>query len=374
MAGNTFGELFKITTFGESHGAGLGVVIDGCPAGVAIDKDAIQKDLDKRKPGVKTKDGTIPPSVTGRQEDDKVEILSGVFEGVSQGTPIALLIRNTNQHSNDYDALKNTFRPSHADYTYFAKYGTRDYRGGGRSSGRETAARVAAGSVAKMVLNKITNNKTKITAYTLEAAGIRCKKIDFCDIDKNPLKAPDTQTALEMQKKIAQLKEKGDSVGGIIECVVKGVNAGLGEPVFNKLDAVLSCAMISIGAVKGIEFGAGFGFASLTGSVANDAMYSTKFSTKTSQIDFLSNNNGGILGGISSGQDIIFRLAIKPVPSIFQQQKTVHLTQDGKLEDTNLLIQGRHDVCLCPRIVPVVEAMTAIVLCDMQLQAFCAKA
>ncbi|QTQ14534.1 chorismate synthase [Treponema parvum] len=365
MSGNTFGTVFRVTTFGESHGEALGVVIDGCPAGLKIDVKHIQKALNRRRPGAAA-DGKPNAAVTERKEDDEVEILSGVFNGVSQGTPISLLIRNKSHKSNDYADIANTFRPGHADFTYYAKYGTRDWRGGGRSSGRETAARVAAGAVAQLLLEK---EGIKVTAFTLKAAGIQCKKIDFDDIEKNPLRAADCAAAAEMEAKIKHLKETGDSAGGIIECVVKGAPAGLGEPVFDKLDAEIAKAILSIGAVKGIEFGEGFHVADMTGSQNNDPM---RTGSMPDLISFETNNSGGILGGISNGNEIVFRAAIKPVPSIFKPQRTITV-KEGKIENTDLVIEGRHDVCICPRIVPVIEAMTYIVLADMYLRNGCTK-
>ena len=358
MAGNTYGTVFRVTTFGESHGEGLGVIIDGCPAGTDIEIQKIQNALDRRRPGAGV-NGIKSASVTSRNEPDKAEILSGVFNGKAEGTPIAIVIRNTSQHSSDYSNLAETFRPGHADFTYSEKYGIRDYRGGGRASGRETAARVAAGAVARMILEQ---KNIKTTAYTLKAAGIKCTKIDFSEIEQNTLRAPDNQAAALMEQKIDEFRRNGDSAGGIIECVVKGVPAGLGEPVFDKLDAELAKAMLSVGAVKGIEFGAGFSAADLCGSVNNDRMHA-----ENGKAIFDTNNAGGILGGISNGNDIVFRVAVKPVPSIFQAQNTV-CRKDGVYESTELQIKGRHDVCLCPRIVPVIEAMTDIVLADMLLR------
>ena len=385
MSGNTFGEIFKVTTFGESHGEALGCVIDGCPAGIEISREKIQAALNRRKPGAQQTDSngnqTFNASVTARKEADEVEIVSGVCEGKSEGTPIALLIRNTSQHSKDYDNLKDTFRPGHADFTYFEKYGTRDYRGGGRSSGRETAARVAAGAVAQMILD---SHGIKITAYTERAAGIAITKVDYNQIERNPLRAPDSEAAARMNEKIESLRKEGDSAGGIIACSVTSVPAGLGEPVFDKLDAELAHAMLSIGAIKGIEFGAGFDAADSTGSANNDSMRAADTNSSRCKTDctcngsrhaqpvFLTNNAGGILGGISNGNEIFFRVAVKPVPSIFKTQKTVCAESDGSgcvtFADTDLAIEGRHDVCLCPRIVPVVEAMTAIVIADMMLR------
>lgn len=369
MAGNSFGEIFRVTTFGESHGEALGTIIDGCPAGLSISEEDIQRELDRRKPNA-----SQGASATSRREPDKVRILSGIFEGKTEGTPISMIIENTVQRSGDYGNLQNTFRPGHGDFTYFSKYGFRDYRGGGRSSGRETAARVAAGAVAKKLIG---NFGIKATAYTVKAAGIECEKKDLSVIEKNSLRACDMEAAVKMEEQISELRKKGDSAGGVVECVISGMMAGLGEPVFDKLDAELAKAIISIGAVKGIEFGAGFNAADMTGSQNNDAIRSSCSnqpndksvtpSGSSRKIDFLSNNAGGILAGISSGQDIIFRAAIKPVPSIFQEQKTVSF-KDGTFENADLTIQGRHDACLCPRIVPVIEAMSAIVIADMILR------
>lgn len=362
MAGNTIGTIFRVTTFGESHGSALGCIIDGVPAGLAIDEAKIQAALDRRKPG-QSFAGQNNAAVTSRKEDDKAEILSGVFEGKTEGTPIALLIRNTSQRSKDYGNLANTFRPGHADYTYYAKYGFRDYRGGGRASGRETAARVAAGEVARQVLCAL-YPEANITAFTLRAAGIEGKSVDFGAIEKNPLRAADLESAKKMAERIEELRREGNSAGGVVKCVVTGIGAGLGEPVFSKLDAEIAKAILSIGAVKGIEFGAGFDAADMTGSENNDEM---RAEGESGKVVFTSNNAGGILGGISSGEAIEFKAAIKPVPSIFKQQQTVAVGECG-FTDTDLVIEGRHDVCLCPRIVPVIEAMTAIVLADFALQ------
>ncbi|MCR5764302.1 MAG: chorismate synthase [Treponema sp.] len=354
MAGNTFGEAFKVTTFGESHGEGLGCIIDGCPSGIPLDETYLQMQMDRRKPGAKNN-----ASVTARKESDRAEVLSGVFEGKTTGTPIAILIRNENQHSGDYSNISNKFRPGHADFTYFEKYGIRDYRGGGRSSGRETSARVAAGAIASMFLKQYGIN---ITAYTLAAAGIYCEKIDFTEIEQNSLRAPDCKTADKMNEKIEQLRKEGNSAGGIIECIVKGIPSGLGEPVFDKADALIAHAMLSIGAIKGIEFGSGFHSSELTGKENNDQMRKGPV--------FLSNNAGGILGGITRGDDITFRVAVKPVPSIFSEQKTINTEN----EEETIQIKGRHDVCLCPRIVPVIEAMTAITIADLMLRNRSARA
>lgn len=357
MSGNSFGQLFRISTFGESHGAALGCIVDGCPAGVEIDTEFLQKQMDRRKPGAKQKDANgneiFNAAVTARSEADQAEILSGVFEGKSTGTPIAILIRNTSQKSKDYSNIMNLFRPGHADYTFQQKYGIRDYRGGGRSSGRETSARVAAGAIAQLFLKQ---NGISVTAYTKKAAGVECQSIDFTEIENNPMRTPDKNAAQQMQSRIEEFRKAGNSAGGIVECVIKGVPAGLGEPVFDKMDALLAQAMLSIGAIKGIEFGMGFGVADSTGADNNDPMRSGP--------TFVTNNAGGILGGISRGDDIVFSLAVKPVPSIFQTQKTV----DINMEECDITIEGRHDVCLCPRIVPVVEAMAAITVADLLLR------
>lgn len=352
MSGNTFGQIFKVTTFGESHGKALGCIVDGLPSGLKIDENFIHNEMARRKPG------TSSSAVTARKEDDSVEILSGVFEGKSTGTPIAMLIRNSDQHSKDYENIKNKFRPGHADFTYFEKYGFRDYRGGGRSSGRETCARVAAGALAKLFLAQ---KGIKIIAYTKRAAGISAQKIDLEQIEKNSMRCPDLNAAQKIETKIKELASQGNSCGGIVECLVQGVKAGLGEPVFDKLDAELAKAILSVGAIKGIEFGEGFAVADLTGKQNNDPM--------AENFKFTQNNAGGILGGISNGNDIIFRAAVKPVPSIYQKQETV----DTNGSACEILIEGRHDVCLCPRIVPVLEAMTAITLTDMYLRNLSSK-
>lgn len=372
MAGNSFGTKFKVTAFGESHGNALGVIVDGVPSGIKIDSNKIQNALNRRKPGVSTNgSGLVNSAVTGRKENDKAEILSGIFNGFSTGTPISIIIRNENQHSSDYNELAVKMRPGHADFTYMQKYGFRDYRGGGRSSGRETCTRVAAGEIARQVIESKLNGKFSCTAYTLRAAGIQSGKIDLSEIEKNTMRAPDSEAAALMDKKIAELRAQGNSTGGIIECQIKGIPAGLGEPVFDKLDAVLAHAMLSIGAVKGIEFGNGFDTVDLTGKENND-----QIQIQDGKINFLSNNAGGILGGISNGNTIIFRLAIKPVPSIFTEQNTIEakinpnipVAPDSiKYENTTLKIKGRHDICLCPRIVPVVEAMANITIADFLL-------
>lgn len=360
MSANSFGDIFKVTTFGESHGNSLGCIIDGCPTGILVTEEIIQSFLDKRKPG-QTSNDKLNVNVTSRKEPDKVEILSGIKNSKTEGTPIALVIKNTNQNSADYDNLKKTFRPGHADYVYNLKYnGYEDYRGGGRASGRETAARVAAGAVAMQILKQ---KGIQITAYTKKACGIEISKIDTSEIEQNSMRAPDNKAAKLMEAAIAKLREDGDSAGGIVECVIQNCPPALGEPVFDKLDALLSHAMLSIGAIKGIEFGDGFAAADSFGSTNNDQM-----SCKDGKISFNTNHCGGILGGLSTGNKIIFRVAVKPVPSIFKEQETVSF--DGEnYSSAKLKIQGRHDVCLCPRIVPVVEAMAAITITDFLLKA-----
>jgi len=348
MAGNIFGNIFKVTTFGESHGPAMGCIIDGVPAGLELSESDIQKDLDRRRPGQSS-------VTTPRQEEDKVEILSGVFEGKTTGTPLALVVRNKDQRSEDYAATKNVFRPGHADYAYFQKYGLYDHRGGGRSSGRETTARVAAGAVAKKILALYNVN---ITAYTLAVGPVSAKTINLAVIEKNLVRAPDLQAAEEMVKIITVAKDKGDSIGGIVETLITGCPAGLGDPVFDKLEARLAAAIMSIGAIKGIEFGSGFKAALMPGSEHNDQPI-----VEGGQVRTKHNFSGGITGGISTGEDIVFRLAVKPPSSIAKKQMAA--TKD--LGMAPLEIQGRHDPCLCPRIVPVVEAMAALVIVDAVL-------
>lgn len=348
MAGNTFGKSFTLTTFGESHGPALGGVIDGCPAGVPVDINTIQKDLDRRRPGQSA-------IVTQRKEPDTVEIYSGVFEGKSTGTPIGFVIYNTNQKSKDYTHIKDSYRPSHADYVYDQKYGFRDYRGGGRSSARETAARVVAGSIAKQLIAPIEIQAfvSKVGELSLPNPGAIS---DFSYIEQNPVRCPDAEMAAEMETYIKQVRKDGDTVGGVVTCIAKNVPVGLGEPVFDKLHAVLGQAMLSINAVKGFEYGSGFAGASLRGSAHND-LYNKDGSTKT-------NNSGGVQGGISNGMDIYFNVAFKPVATIMQSQETI----DNKGETVTMEGKGRHDPCVVPRAVPIVEAMTALVLADFTLQ------
>lgn len=350
MSGNTFGHLFRVTTFGESHGPGLGVIIDGVPAGLRLDPEQIQHDLDRRRPG-QSKVSTM------RKEADKVEILSGVMDGVTTGTALAMLIRNTDQRSRDYGNLATCFRPGHADYGYFKKYGIRDYRGGGRSSGRETAMRVAAGSVAKQLL---AHYGVTIQAYTLRLGGVDAAKVDLAAVESNIVRSADPDAAEAMIAAIRAAQAEMDSVGGIIECRADGVPAGLGEPVFDKLDALIAHAVLSIGGIKGIEFGSGFAAADLRGSVNNDPI---------TPDGFTSNHAGGIIGGISNGNTILFRAAMKPTSSIAKEQKTI----DEAGSAVTISVHGRHDPCLVPRAVPVVEAMTALVLIDALLQNRCAR-
>jgi chorismate synthase len=347
MAGNAIGNHFRITTFGESHGRALGAVIDGVKPGLPIDTNVIQKELDRRRPGQSK-------VTTARNEPDTIEILSGVHEGKTTGMPICMIIWNTNQRSQDYEKIKEIFRPGHAGYTYLAKYGVSDYRGGGRSSGRETAARVAAGAIAKNLLAK---RGIDIFGSTVEAAGVHAKKFVRDEIERNSLRCADPEAAKKMEKRVLAAKKEGDSVGGIVEVIVRGAPAGLGEPVFDKLEAELAKALMSIGAIKGFEIGNGFGAARLRGSQNNDPMY---FDKKENRVRTRTNNAGGIAGGISNGEDIVMRIAVKPTSSIVKKQETV--TVDG--ESAMISIQGRHDPCICPRVVPVAEAMTALTIYD----------
>jgi chorismate synthase len=339
--GSTFGELIRVTTFGESHGRAVGAVLDGLKPGIPIDENDLQAQLDRRKPGQSE-------VTTRRNEDDRVQILSGVFEGRTTGTPICMVIYNKDQDSSKYDNLKGLFRPGHADFTFYKKYGVRDHRGGGRSSGRETAGRVCAGAAAKKILAGM---GVSITAFAEEIAGVRGTIEDFDFIEKNPVRSADPEAASLMTEAVVKAKNEKDSVGGIVKLVIRGVPAGLGDPVFYKLDARLGAALFSIGAVKGVEFGAGFSAARMKGSENNDPMTGG---------GFVSNNAGGILGGISSGADIIVRAAVKPTPSIFRDQKTI----DENGNDRTISIEGRHDPCIVPRIIPVIESMAALVLLD----------
>ena len=347
MAGNTFGNYFKLTTFGESHGEAMGGVIDGCPAGVSIDLDAIENQMMRRRPGQST-------IVTQRKEADTVRFLSGIFEGKTTGSPIGFIIENTNQKSADYTHIKDSYRPSHADYTFDKKYGHRDYRGGGRSSARETACRVAAGAIASQLLGAIA-----ITGYVSSVGDLSLdtpyQVLDFNTVDSNVVRCPDAEMASKMIAKIKEVKKQGDTIGGIITCVIQNVPVGLGEPVFDKLHAQLGKAMLSINAVKGFEFGSGFKGATMNGSEHND-LFNQDGTTK-------SNLSGGVQGGISNGMDIYFRVAFKPVATIMQKQQTIN----SKGEKVEMQGKGRHDPCVVPRAVPIVEAMAALTIADFWL-------
>ncbi|MEO9531661.1 MAG: chorismate synthase [Crocinitomicaceae bacterium] len=353
MAGNSIGNIFRLTTFGESHGVAIGGIIDGCPSNIKIDLDLIQHALDRRKPGQSE-------LTTQRKEEDKVQILSGIMDGKTLGTPIGFVIQNKDQRSKDYGNLKNTYRPSHADFTYQEKYGIRDYRGGGRSSARETATRVVAGAIAQQVLNQ---KNILVTAYVHQIGQVEStleyKQLDLDKIDANLVRCPDAAAAVKMEEAIRAAKKEGDSLGGIIQCVVEGMPVGIGEPVFDRLNAELAKAMFSINAVKGFELGSGFAGAKLKGSEHNDAfeLEGDKVVTKT-------NNSGGIQGGISNGQDIHFKVGFKPTATIYKAQQTVTETK----EEVTLSAEGRHDPCVLPRAVPIVEAMTAITVLDQLLR------
>lgn len=352
MMRNAFGHIFTLTTYGESHGAAIGGVVDGMPAGIAVDVDFIQSELNRRRPGQSR-------ITTGRQEGDRVELLSGVFEGKTTGCPIGFMVRNTNQHSSDYENVKNVYRPSHADFTYTQKYGLRDHRGGGRSSARETISRCVGGALAKLALRQL---GISITAYTSQVGNIALerdyRKLDFSQIEQNPVRCPDSETAKRMERLILDVKADGDTIGGIITCVIQGCPVGLGEPAFSKLHADLGSAMLSINAVKGFEYGEGFSGVGQRGSEQNDIFFNDggRISTRT-------NHSGGIQGGISNGQDIYFRVLFKPVATQLRPQSTV--TYEG--EDITLEVKGRHDPCVLPRAVPVVEAMAAMTLLDHYL-------
>ncbi|WP_299825508.1 chorismate synthase [uncultured Pontibacter sp.] len=347
---NSYGKLFRITTFGESHGPAVGVIVDGCPAGLDISHEEIQHALDRRRPG--QSDITTP-----RNEDDKVTILSGVFEGKTTGTPIALAVNNRDQHSHDYSHIQHAFRPSHADYTYTAKYGTRDYRGGGRSSARETVARVAAGALAIKLLQKY---GISVNAYVSQVGKVKLRKhytkLDLSKIDANKVRCPDGKTAARMIGVVEEARDNLDTIGGVVSCVIQGVPAGLGEPVFDKLHAELGKAMLSINAVKGFEYGSGFEGVSMRGSEHNDQFYTDE----AGNVRTRTNNSGGIQGGISNGQDIYFNVAFKPVATILQPQQTIN----DAGEDITLKGKGRHDPCVLPRAVPIVDAMAALVIAD----------
>lgn len=346
---NSFGNIFRLTTFGESHGAGIGGIIDGCPAGLTIDIDFVQSELDRRKPGQSK-------ITTQRKESDSVEFFSGIFEGQTTGTPIGFLVRNQDQHSNDYNNLKDVFRPSHADYTYIQKYGVRDHRGGGRSSARETIARVVGGAIAKQLLSQL---NISIQAYVSSVGTISLEKpyqeLDLTRTEENIIRCPDAETAEKMIARVEQAGKDHDTVGGTISCVIKGVPAGWGVPVFNKLHADLGFAMLGINAVKGFEYGSGFEGTKLSGSEHNDIFVNENGTVKT-----VTNHSGGIQGGISNGQDIYFSVAFKPIATLLKEQKTI----DKDLNETTINPKGRHDACVLPRAVPIVESMAALVLAD----------
>ena len=346
---NTFGQIFKLTTFGESHGAGIGGIVDGCPAGLMLDLEFIQDELDRRKPGQSK-------ITTQRNESDTVQFYSGIFEGQTTGTPIGFFIKNKDQHSNDYNNLKDVYRPSHADYTYAKKYGVRDHRGGGRSSARETIARVVGGAIAKQLLSKM---NISVQAYVQSVGHINLEKpytdLDLSLTESNIVRCPDQRTADKMIERIEEAGRNHDTVGGTISCVIKGVPAGWGAPVFNKLHADLGFAMLGINAVKGFEYGSGFEGTKLSGSEHNDIFVNENGNVKT-----LSNNSGGIQGGISNGQDIYLKVAFKPIATLLKEQKTI----DSELKETTINPKGRHDPCVLPRAVPIVESMAALVLAD----------
>ena len=356
---NTFGNVFTLTTFGESHGAAVGGVVDGMPAGIDIDLDFIQSELNRRRPGQSN-------ITTSRQEADEVELLSGVFEGRSTGCPIGFIVRNQNQHSQDYENLRTLFRPSHADFTYYYKYGTRDHRGGGRSSARITLSRVVAGALAKLALRKA---GITVQAYTSQVGTIALdrdySRYDLALAETNAVRCPDPEKAAEMEQLIQKVKAEGDTIGGVITCIVKGCPAGLGEPEFDKLHAVLAHAMMSINAVKGFEYGEGFDGVSQRGSEQNDVFLpsSSHPSPLNSHPTTATNHSGGIQGGISNGQDIYFRVAFKPVATLLREQETVDMEGNA----TKFTARGRHDPCVLPRAVPVVEAMAAMTLLDHYL-------
>ncbi len=353
--GNTFGQLFRVTTFGESHGGGVGVVIDGCPPRIDISEMEIQRELDRRRPGQSK-------ITTQRKEEDRCEILSGIFEGKTLGTPISILVRNKDVRVEDYVEIATKFRPSHADFAYEAKYGIRNWQGGGRASARETIGRVAAGAVAKKILSILYSN-LEIVAYVAQVHAITAKinrsRVTMKDVEKNAVRCPDAAAAKKMIELIEQIRDEGDSLGGVIECVVRGVPAGLGEPVFDKLEADLAKAMLSLPATKGFEIGSGFAATRMRGSEHNDP-----FEMRAGKIRTATNNSGGVQGGISNGEEVYFRVAFKPTATIAYEQKTVSTSR----EQTKLSARGRHDPCVLPRAVPIVEAMAALVLCDHSLR------
>jgi len=352
---NSFGQLFRVTTFGESHGGGIGVVIDGCPPKIDVSEADIQRELDRRRPGQSK-------ITTQRKEEDRCEIVSGIFNGKTLGTPIAILVRNKDARAEDYVEIAKKFRPSHADFSYEAKYGIRNWQGGGRASARETIGRVAAGAVAKKILSILYSN-FEIVAYVAQihkiVAKINRSSVKMKDAEKNAVRCPDVAAAKRMESLIGQIRDEGDSVGGVIECVVRGIPAGLGEPVFDKLEADLAKAMLSLPATKGFEIGSGFAATHMRGSEHNDP-----FEMRGGKIRTATNNSGGVQGGISNGEEIYFRVAFKPTATIAHEQKTVSIS----LEQTKLSARGRHDPCVLPRAVPIVEAMAALVLCDHALR------
>lgn len=355
---NTFGQIFRLTTFGESHGEAIGGVVDGMPAGIAIDIDFIQQELNRRRPGQSN-------ITTSRNEADEVEILSGVFEGKTTGAPIGFMVRNTNQHSSDYEQMRNTFRPSHADYTYYYKYGIRDHRGGGRSSARITISRCVAGALAKLALRQL---GISVTAYTSQVGSIALdrdyRQYDLSLTESNIVRCPDPQKAADMIRLIEQVKAEGDTIGGTITCVIKGCPPGLGDPEFSKLHATLGSAMLSINAVKGFEYGEGFNGLTMRGSEQNDSFVGGNDNVShLKDVKTATNHSGGIQGGISNGQDIYFRVAFKPVATLLRPQQTIDI--EGK--ETTLTARGRHDPCVLPRAVPVVEAMAAMTIFDAYL-------
>jgi chorismate synthase len=349
---NSFGNIFRLTTFGESHGSGIGGVIDGCPAGLSIDIDMVQAELNRRKPGQSR-------ITTQRNESDNVEFFSGIFEGKTTGTPIGFIVRNKDQHSNDYNNLKDVFRPSHADYTYSQKYGIRDHRGGGRSSARETISRVVGGAIAKqLIAAKGITIQAFVSSVSDISLDIPYYELDLSLTESNIVRCPHPETAQKMIERIEEAGRNHDTVGGTITCVVKGVPAGLGAPVFNKLHADLGFAMLGINAVKGFEYGSGFEGTKLNGSQHND-----EFINENGVVKTITNHSGGILGGISNGQDIYMRVAFKPIATLLREQKTI----DKDLKETSITIQGRHDPCVLPRAVPIVESMAALVIADHYL-------
>ena len=348
MPGSVFGEFLTVATFGESHGTAVGVVVDGVPAGLELSVDDVQRELDRRRPG---QSGVT----SARRESDRAELLSGVFEGKTTGTPVAIVIRNEEHRSSDYERFRDAFRPGHADWTYHAKYGVRDWRGGGRSSGRETAARVAAGAVARKILAV---GGITVRGYAREIAGVQAQRVDLEEVERNPVRSPDPDAAPVMERAIAEAKEAGDSVGGVVEVVADGVPAGLGDPVFDKLEALLAHALMSVGAVRGFEVGDGFATARMRGSAFNDEL-----AAEGGRVRSRTNHAGGVLGGISTGERLVVRCAVRPPASIARSQRTVNERGDA----VEIAVGGRHDPCIVPRAVPVLEAMVALVLADRLL-------